>query len=62
MLRDDDHMPRTTSLTYIAVDVELEIGVVGPYDSIDAIGKVLPEKPEAQKHNTEIPALSYEAG
>ena len=34
-------------LTYVAVYGELDIGIVGPDDSIYASGEELPEQPEA---------------
>ena len=34
-------------LTYIAVYIELDIAIVGPYDGIDGTQKVLKEEPEA---------------
>ena len=33
-------------LTYIAVDVELDIGVVRPYDMIDATSEIFEEEPK----------------
>ena len=49
------------SLTDIAVNVKLDIGVIGPYDSIHTVSQTLEEEPEAQKRDTEVPALPNEA-
>ena len=45
-------------LTYITVDVELDIEVIGPHDSVDTKNDVIDENPKAQKEDTEIPALT----
>ena len=46
--------------TDIAVYIELEIAIVGPYDSIDTSGQILKEEPEAQESDTQVPALADE--
>ena len=47
-------------LTDITVDVELNIGVVRPYDSVYTQGEVLEEKPEAEKNDAEVRTLPDE--
>ena len=47
--------------TNIAVNVEFNVEIVGPDDGIDPADQVLEEKPEAQKGDTEVPALTDEA-
>ena len=47
--------------TYIAVYIELDIAIVGPYDGIDGSQQEFKEEPEAEGCDTEIPALSHEA-
>ena len=50
------------ALTDVTIYVELDIGVIGPDDGGDAGRQVLPEQPEAQEHDAEIPVLSEDAG
>ena len=50
------------TLTDITVYVELDVGIIRPDDSVYACGEELPEQPEAQESDTEVPALSDEAG
>ena len=42
-------------LTYIAVYIELDIGIVGPKNAIYANGKVLQKKPETKEGDSENP-------
>ena len=57
-----DELPNTNGrLTDVAVNMVLDIGIVGPYYMIDAVGQILEEEPNAQKSNTKVPALSDEA-
>lgn len=48
--------------TDIAIDAELDVGIVSPYHRIDALGKILEEEPKTQESDTEVPAFSDEAG
>ena len=48
-------------LTDIAVNEKLNVGVVGPYDSIYGGSDVLKKKPETQECGAEIPSLPHEA-
>ena len=48
-------------LTYVAVNLELHLCVVSPYNAVDRPGRVLKEKPEAQEGDSKIPALPDEA-
>lgn len=54
--------PIVCILTDVAVDVQLDVCVIGPYDGIDAFCQSFEEEPEAEKDNAEIPALADEAG
>ena len=48
-------------LANITVNVELNIGIVRPYDSVDTIHQIIQEEPKTQEGDTKIPALSNEA-
>ena len=43
--------------TYVAVCIELDLSVVGPYDEVRAIRHVFEEKPEAKYRDTSTGAL-----
>ena len=47
--------------TYVAVNLELNLRVVSPYNAVDHPGRVLKEEPAAQEGDSKIPALSDEA-
>ena len=49
------------ALTNIAVYVELDIAIVGPYDCLDGSRKELEKEPKAQGRDAEVPPLSHEA-
>ena len=49
-------------LTDIAVNKKLNVGVVGPYDGVYAIGEILQEEPKAQERDAEVPFLTDEGG
>lgn len=39
----------TVALTDITIDIQLDIGIVGPHESVDGVGEILEEEPEAQE-------------
>ena len=46
---------RPRLLTNVTVNVEPDIGVIGPYDSIDAVSETLQEQPKAEHRYAQIP-------
>ena len=48
--------------TDVAVDVELDLGIIAPDDGIDAVSESSEEQPEAEKRHAKVPALSNETG
>ena len=48
-------MTMQDKLTYVAVHIKLDVCVIRPDDRVNSKGEKLPEEPEAQERNAEVP-------
>ena len=55
------NVSKESAPTDIAVDIQLDVIIASPHDSVHAAGEILEEKPEAQESNPEVPFVPNEA-